>query len=207
MNTSGEVADLMVKEGIQITESAAKLTALGAKNLAAIIIALMKEDNKLQGKTNLKQLLKADKPLCILQIKEKDISKFNQEAKKYGVLFTAVTDKTNNSGLCDVIAKQDDVTKLNYIMEKLGYASPEVMHEKTEETAEKENGKPVKKLQPRTREPQSEKRYTARGDNERESERKPSVKTKVNNIKAQQKAKAQQTKEKARTSKSTSRSR
>lgn len=207
MNTSGEVADLMVKEGIQITESAAKLTALGAKNLAAIIIALMKEDNKLQGKTNLKQLLKADKPLCILQIKEKDISKFNQEAKKYGVLFTAVTDKTNNSGLCDVIAKQDDVTKLNYIMEKLGYASPEVMHEKTEETAEKENGKPVKKLQPRTRGPQSEKRYTARGDNERESERNPSVKTKVNNIKAQQKAKAQQTKEKARTSKSTSRSR
>ena len=207
MNTSGEVADLMVKEGIQITESAAKLTALGAKNLAAIIIALMKEDNKLQGKTNLKQLLKADKPLCILQIKEKDISKFNQEAKKYGVLFTAVTDKTNNSGLCDVIAKQDDVTKLNYIMEKLGYASPEVMQEKTEETADKENGKPVKKSQPRTREPQSEKRYTARGDNERESERKPSVKTKVNNIKAQQKAKAQQTKEKARTSKSTSRSR
>lgn len=207
MNTSGEVADLMVKEGIQITESAAKLTALGAKNLAAIIIALMKEDNKLQGKTNLKQLLKADKPLCILQIKEKDISKFNQEAKKYGVLFTAVTDKTNNSGLCDVIAKQDDVTKLNYIMEKLGYASPEVMQEKTEETAEKENGKPVKKSQPRTRESQSEKRYTARGDNERESERKPSVKTKVNNIKAQQKAKAQQTKEKARTSKSTSRSR
>lgn len=207
MNTSGEVADLMIKEGIQITESAAKLTALGAKNLAAIIIALMKEDNKLQGKTNLKQLLKADKPLCILQIKEKNISKFNQEAKKYGVLFTAVTDKTNNSGLCDVIAKQDDVTKINYIMEKLGYASSEVMQEKTEETEEKENGKPVKKSQPRTREAQSEKRYTARGDNERESERKPSVKTKVNNIKAQQKAKAQQTKEKARTSKSTSRSR
>lgn len=207
MNTSGEVADLMVKEGIQITESSVKLMALGAKNLTAIIMALIQDDNKLQGKTNLKQLLKSDKPLCILQIKEKDLKKFQGEAKKYGVLFTAVTDKTNNSGLCDVIAKQDDVTKLNYIMEKLGYASPEVMQEKTKETAEKENGKPVKKSQPRTREPQSEKRYTARGDNERESERKPSVKTKVNNIKAQQKAKAQQTKEKGRTSKSTSRSR
>ena len=205
MNTSGEVADLMVKEGIQITESATKLAALGAKNLAAIIIALMKEDNKLQGKTNLKQLLKSDKPLCILQIKEKDIHKFNQEAKKYGVLFTAVTDKTNNSGLCDVIAKQDDVTKLNYIMEKLGYTSPEVVQEKTEESSEKESGKPVKKSQPRTREHQSEKRYTARGDKERESERKPSVKTKINNIKAQQKARAQQAKEKARTSKSRSR--
>ncbi len=124
MNTSGEVADLMVKEGLQITEEVAKLAGLGAKNLAAIIIALLKEDNKLQGKTNLKKLLKSDKPLCILQIKEKDIGKFNAEAKKYGVLFTAVKDNTNDTGLCDIIAKQEDVTKLNYIMEKMGYAAP-----------------------------------------------------------------------------------
>ena len=58
MNTSGEVADLMVKEGLMITEEVVKLTGLGAKNLAAIVIALLKEDNKLQGKTNLKKLLK-----------------------------------------------------------------------------------------------------------------------------------------------------
>ena len=119
MNTSGEVADLMVKEGLMITEEVVKLTGLGAKNLAAIVIALLKEDNKLQGKTNLKKLLKSDKPLCIMQIKESDIGKFNSEAKKYGVLFTAVNDKSNDTGLCDIIAKQDDVTKLNYIMEKL----------------------------------------------------------------------------------------
>ena len=51
MNTSGEVADLMVKEGIEITEAAAKLAGLGAKNLAAIIIALVNDDNKTQGMT------------------------------------------------------------------------------------------------------------------------------------------------------------
>lgn len=73
MNTSGEVADLMAKEAIQVTEESVKLMALGAKNLAAIIMALVKEDNKLQGKTSLKNLLKAEKPLCILQIKEADI--------------------------------------------------------------------------------------------------------------------------------------
>ena len=56
MNTSGEVADMMVKEGIQITESAVKLAGLGAKNLAAIIIAMMNDKTKMQGKTNLKQL-------------------------------------------------------------------------------------------------------------------------------------------------------
>lgn len=40
MSTSGETADLVVKESIQITESAVKLAGLGAKNLAALLIAI-----------------------------------------------------------------------------------------------------------------------------------------------------------------------
>lgn len=192
MNTSGEVADLMVKEGIQITESAAKLTALGAKNLAAIIIALMKEDNKLQGKTKLKQLLKSEKPLCILQIKERDIHRFNQEAKRYGVLFTAVTDRTNSSGLCDVIAKQDDVTKLNYIMEKLGYNAPDMASEKTEDNGD------IKKSRPRTRESQSEKKYTARGDDKNRDTKKLSVRERIYAIKSKQKRRTKRTPEKSK---------
>lgn len=193
MNTSGEVADLMVKEGLQITEEVVKLTGLGAKNLAAIVIALLKEDNKLQGKTNLKKLLKSDKPLCIMQIKESDIKKFNSEANKYGVLFTAVKDHTNDTGLCDIIAKQEDVTKLNYIMEKMGYAAPE-----NEIEPELDNGKtdeePAKEEQSKNRNPRAK-------ENQRESESmkhgvtdgmgnptngKPSVKKKVEDIKAEQ---------------------
>lgn len=192
MNTSGEVADLMVKEGIQITESAAKLTALGAKNLAAIIIALMKEDNKLQGKTKLKQLLKSEKPLCILQIKERDIHRFNQEAKRYGVLFTAVTDRTNSSGLCDVIAKQEDVTKLNYIMEKLGYNAPDMASEKTEDNGD------IKKSRPRTRESQSEKKYTVRGDDKNRDTKKLSVRERIYAIKSKQKQRTKRTPEKSK---------
>ena len=200
MNTSGEVADLMVKEGIQITESTAKLVGLGAKNLAAIVIALINDDTKLQGKTNLKQLLKSDKPLCILQIKENDISKFNAEAKKYGVLFTAVSDKTQKNGFCDIIAKQDDVTKLNYIMEKMGYTAPEIEPEPEKDTKEKPDGKEApeqaseeqsKNHQPRAknRENPHENKSSTYGDTEKEDrniDRKPSVKKKVEEIKEQQ---------------------
>ena len=57
MSTSGETADLMVKEGIQITESAVKLAGLGAKNLAALLIALADDNQKLAGKTKLKRLV------------------------------------------------------------------------------------------------------------------------------------------------------
>ena len=172
MNTSGEVADLMVKEGIQITESAAKLAGLGAKNLAAIIMALLKDESRMQGKTNLKQLLKSDKPLCILQIKEADLKKFNSEAKKYGVLFTAVSDRANDTGLCDIIAK------LNYIVEKLGCAVP-----KKEQPEQKQEGGDIKKQNPRAR---SEHRYTKRGDTERADRNiKSSVRDKITQIKAE----------------------
>ena len=199
MNTSGEVADLMVKEGLQITEEVVKLTGLGAKNLAAIIIALLKEDNKLKGKTNLKKLLKSDKPLCILQIKESDINKFNSEAKKYGVLFTAVKDNTNNTGLCDIIAKQDDVTKLNYIMEKMGYTAPEIEPEPEKEPTDKdvpEKDAPEKTPEehsknphPRKRENPHERESSKCGDTEKEdspTNGKRSVKKKVEEIKAEQ---------------------
>lgn len=201
MNTSGEVADLMVKEGLQITEEVVKLTGLGAKNLAAIVIALLKEDNKLQGKTNLKKLLKSDKPLCILQIKESDISRFNKEAKKYGVLFTAVKDNTNNSGLCDIIAKQDDVTKLNYIMERMGYAVPEKEVEpepepekaddkdKDKNQSEPDKDDKSKNTFPRATENQQESESTKHGDSDKTDNRtnsKPSVKKKIEDIKEQQ---------------------
>lgn len=199
MNTSGEVADLMVKEGLQITEEVVKLTGLGAKNLAAIVIALLKEDNKLQGKTNLKKLLKSDKPLCIMQIKESDIKKFNSEANKYGVLFTAVKDNTNDSGLCDIIAKQEDVTKLNYIMEKMGYAAPDKEIEPEPEpdkdkNKEKTGEEPAKEEQSKNRNPRAKEnqresesmRHGVTDGMENPSNGKPSVKKKVEDIKAEQ---------------------
>ena len=125
MNTSGEVADLMAKEAIQMTESAVKLTALGVKNLAAIVMALANDDGKTEGVAKLKQMLKTGKQLCIMQIKEADLKKFNAEAKNYGIMYRPVADKTNDNGLCDVIAFQDDIPRLNYIMEKLGYSATE----------------------------------------------------------------------------------
>lgn len=192
MNTNGEVADLFVKEGIQITEAAAKLAGLGAKNLAAIIVALINEDTKLQGKTNVKKLLKSEKPLCILTIKESDLEKFNKEAKKYGVLFTPVKDKTGNNGLCDIIAKQDDVATLNYIMERMGYAAVEKEPEPEQEKTDKEQPQQAveeneKNAPTRAGEPQQEKKSPMHGSTEHLGrDIKPSVKKKVEEIKEQQ---------------------
>lgn len=210
MNTSGEVADLMVKEGLMITEEVVKLTGLGAKNLAAIIIALLKEDNKTQGKTNMKKLLQSNKPLCILQIKESDLKKFDKEANKYGVLFTPIKDENNNTGLCDIIAKQDDVPQINRILEIMGYNKPEIEAEiepekdgENKDAPEQTKEEQPKNPQPRTRESQHDKESTKCGGTEKEgnpSNGKPSVKKKVEEIKEQHKQqKADKAPEKAKT--------
>ena len=198
MNTSGEVADLMAKEAIQMTESAVKLTALGVKNLAAIVMALANDDGKTEGVAKLKQMLKTGKQLCIMQIKEADLKKFNAEAKNYGIMYRPVADKTNDNGLCDVIAFQDDIPRLNYIMEKLGYSAteheiePEVPEqtEVTSDNTKDENSKNRPSRAERTNEnPHGNKSISFEDTAKTDSGIKPSVRKKIEDIKADLKEK------------------
>ena len=208
MNTSGEVADLMAKEAIQMTESAVKLTALGVKNLAAIVMALANDDGKTEGVAKLKQMLKTGKQLCIMQIKEADLKKFNAEAKNYGIMYRPVADKTNDNGLCDVIAFQDDIPRLNYIMEKLGYSATE--HEIEPEAPEQAEAPPDKAKDENSKNRPSRAERTNENPHGRKSilfedtaktgnGTKPSVRKKIEDIKAdlEEKKKPAPEKEKA----------
>ena len=208
MNTSGEVADLMAKEAIQMTESAVKLTALGVKNLAAIVMALANDDGKTEGVAKLKQMLKTGKQLCIMQIKEADLKKFNAEAKNYGIMYRPVADKTNDNGLCDVIAFQDDIPRLNYIMEKLGYSAteheiePEVPEqtEVTSDNTKDENSKNrLSRAERTTENPHGNKSISFEDTAKTDSGIKPSVRKKIEDIKAdlEEKKKPAPEKEKA----------
>lgn len=211
MNTSGEVADLMAREAIQMTESAVKLTALGVKNLAAIVMALANDDGKTEGIAKLKQMLKTGKQLCIMQIKESDLKNFNSEAKKYGIMYRPVSDKTNNSGLCDIIAFQDDVPRLNYIMEKLGYSAPEQEiepeapeAEQTKSDTEKANKEKSEKNRPtraeRTNENLHGNKFTSLEDTVKtDNAIKPSVRKKVEDIKADMEKKKKSVPQKEKT--------
>ena len=121
MSTSGETADLMVREGIQITESALKLAGLGAKNLAALLIALANDNQKLSGKTNLKRLIHDGEELTIFSVKREDLKGFQMEAKRYGVLFYPIVNKVEKTGTVEIMAKAKDAKQLNRIFERMGY--------------------------------------------------------------------------------------
>ena len=68
MSEASAAADQLTREGIQFTEMTAKLAGLGAKNLAALVMALMKDSEKLAGKTSLRRLLQDGKELKLTLI-------------------------------------------------------------------------------------------------------------------------------------------
>ena len=70
-------------------------------------------------------LLRSGKELRVFDLKEQDLTVFKQEAKKYGVLFSVIKDTASDSGHVDILAKAEDVSKLNRIFERLHYAAPE----------------------------------------------------------------------------------
>lgn len=132
MSTNGETADLMVREGIQITESAVKLAGLGAKNLAALLVALANDNQKLSGKTNLKRLIHDGEELTIFSVRKEDLRGFHMESKRYGVLYYPIVNKVENTGTVEIMAKARDAKQINRIFEHMGYPAPAQSGEKKE---------------------------------------------------------------------------
>ena len=124
MSTSGETADMMVREGIQITESAVKLAGLGAKNLAALLIAVANDNQKLAGKTNLKRLIHDGEELAIFSVKRDDLKVFHMETKRYGILYCPIVNKLENTGRVEIMAKAKDARQINRVFERMGYPAP-----------------------------------------------------------------------------------
>ncbi len=123
MDVSGDVADLMVKESIQLTEASIKLLAAGGTSLAALLWALAKEDKKLVGKAGMARLLRENKELKVFQIKESDLAEFRAYAKK-NVLYSVVKDKRRTDGVVDLVTNVDFVSQVNLFMERRGYGAP-----------------------------------------------------------------------------------
>lgn len=123
MSQGGDTADLMVKEGIEIAEAAVKLTALGMKNLAALVLAMAKDEHKVSGLTNISRMLKDGSKLKVFELGSGDIDRFAQAAKSYGVLFTLIDDPGTDRA--DVVVREGDVQLVCRIFERIGYATPQ----------------------------------------------------------------------------------
>ena len=121
MEVSGEAADLVMKEGVQISEEAIKLLARCAKNLAALLYALAKDQKKLYGKVNMNRLLSEQRPIEVLPLRTEDFDEFKRRAKKVGLLFSTILDKKGDAPYLEILTNIDHLSQANYILEHMGY--------------------------------------------------------------------------------------
>ena len=125
MNTGGEAAEQIVRMSLEGFEVAAKITGAGAKNIAILLYSILKEEKKTKGKARLTNMLRSGKELKVFTVKNGDLKKFTQEAKKYGVLYCVLADRGNKdpNAEVDVIARAEDASKINRIVERFNLAS------------------------------------------------------------------------------------
>ncbi|MBQ2835470.1 MAG: PcfB family protein [Clostridia bacterium] len=125
MSTSGDAAESIIRMSLQGIEVAARISGSGAKNVAVLLCAMLKEQEKVKGKTKLVNMLKSGKELKVFSVKYDDLKKFTEEAKRYGVLFSVLIDKKqkNQDGMVDIMVKAEDAGKINRIVERFNLAT------------------------------------------------------------------------------------
>ena len=174
MEVSGEVADLMVKEGLEAAKIATELSAKGLVHVAALLAAMVKQNYKVVGKVGIERLMKdSNAESVIIPIKAADYEKFQKIAKQFGVLYAAAKHENKETGVLHIISNVNYSAQLNAVMEAMGYAVPEA---KREDTASKKA---------KTRAPQ-EKSSDERGTglNRQTSDEKPSTRQKLTELDA-----------------------
>jgi hypothetical protein len=123
MNPSGEVADQIVRMSLNGVEVAAKITGAGAEKLAKLLYAVFKDQKRIKGKIRLESMLRSGKELKVFAVKQEDLQKFTTEAKRYGVLYCVLRDKSGNDGINDIMVRAEDASKISRIFDRFKLAT------------------------------------------------------------------------------------
>ena len=124
---SADTADQMMKmtlEGIEVAaEIGLKAGGTAAKSLAVTLYAILTDNKKIKGRTNLDNMLKSGKELKVFAIHHSDLEKFCTEAKHYGVLYSVLKEKNNTDGIVDIMVRAEDASKISRMVDKFDLAT------------------------------------------------------------------------------------
>lgn len=125
MNYSGDAAEQVVRFSLEGMEVAMKITGAAAKEMAILLAAALKAEQKTAGKARLSSMLKSGKELTVFSLPQKDLKKFVQEAKKYGVLYCTIRDRQSKdpNAVVDIITRAEDAPKINRVVERFKLAA------------------------------------------------------------------------------------
>lgn len=132
MSYSGDAAEQVVRMSLEGAEVAAKITGAGAKEIALLLYAVLKDQKKTKGKTRLTNMLRSGKELKVFAVKDNDLAKFCKEAKKYGVLYCVLKDRDATDGITDVMVRAEDASKVNRIFERFALTTMDMASVRSE---------------------------------------------------------------------------
>ena len=132
MSYSGDAAEQVVRLSLETGEVAVKLAGEGAKQLAILLYAILREQKKTKGKTRLTNMLRSGKELKVYAVKDSDLQLFCREAKKYGVLYCVLKDRDATDGLTDIMVRAEDASKINRIFERFNLATVDMAEIRSE---------------------------------------------------------------------------
>ncbi len=132
MSYSGDAAEQVVRLSLETGEVAVKLAGEGAKQLAILLYAILREQKKTKGKTRLTNMLRSGKELKVFAVKDSDLQLFCREAKKYGVLYCVLKDRDATDGITDIMVRAEDASKINRIFERFNLATVDMAEIKSE---------------------------------------------------------------------------
>ncbi len=145
MSVSSESAEQLMRITIEGEEVCLKIAGKAAKELAVIIVAMLKNRTQTKGKARLNTMLKSGKELKIFSVQKQDLERFTSEAKRYGVLYCALVNKHNkhHDGMVDIMVRAEDASKINRIVERFKIATINEAEIRTQiqKTKEEKNNK------------------------------------------------------------------
>ena len=152
MTNGGDAAEQVVRLSLEGFEVAAKLSGAAAKNIAVLLVSVLKQEQKTKGKARLTNMIKSGKELKVFSIPNKDLKKFTEQAKRYGVLYCVLRDKNTKGDNVpiDIIARAEDASKIQRIVERfeLGKVDKAAIVTESQKAVEKrealEKDKPTK---------------------------------------------------------------
>ena len=143
MNAGGETADQVVRMSLQGIEVAAnialKIGGAATKSLAATLYAMLNDKKKVKGAARLNSMLQSGKELKVFAIRHEDLKTFCQEAKRYGVLYSVLKEKNNTDGICDIMVRAEDASKISRIVDKFELATIDTKAMRESILSEREN--------------------------------------------------------------------
>lgn len=144
MYNSGDAAEQVVRMSLEGAEVALKITGAAAKNLAAALYTVLKDQKKTKGKARIETMLREKRPLKVYTIKKEDCPEFARQAKGYGILYAPIPVRKEDDTI-DILVFQDDAARANRIVEKfkLTVVDTASIKEDIEKSREERGGEPA----------------------------------------------------------------